>query len=98
MVNGDGELTWGPDPLLTPLGESQARDAHKAWQAETSMGIPTPEKCFCSPLRRALDTWKTTFDCPEGETPILAVKKVTVLEVGGFALVARLSYVNALFV
>lgn len=87
MVNGDGELTWGPDPLLTPLGESQARDAHKAWKAETPAGIPTPEKCFCSPLRRALDTWKDTFSCPEGETPILAVKKVTVLEASGFAIV-----------
>ncbi|KAI0345470.1 phosphoglycerate mutase-like protein [Trametopsis cervina] len=60
-LNGDNEITWGPDPLLTPLGLEQARDARNAWQQEIPFSIPVPKRHYASPLKRALDTWKTTF-------------------------------------
>ncbi|KAF7799001.1 hypothetical protein EIP86_010231 [Pleurotus ostreatoroseus] len=60
-LNGDAELTWGPDPLLTPLGCAQAADARELWRVERQYGVPVPEVHFLSPLRRALDTWKITF-------------------------------------
>ncbi|KAH9948825.1 phosphoglycerate mutase-like protein [Amylocystis lapponica] len=63
-LNGDGELVWGPDPLLTPLGISQAEDARSVWLAEVTNGIPLPEKCYASPLHRALSTWEFTFSGP----------------------------------
>lgn len=46
---------------------------------EKSNGIPIPERCFCSPLYRALDTWKYTY----GEGDILDAnhQKVMILEV-----------------
>ncbi|KAK0477032.1 histidine phosphatase superfamily [Armillaria novae-zelandiae] len=61
-LDGDGELTWGPDPLLTPLGESQANDARGKWETELHHGIPLPEKAFSSPLQRAMRTYLLTFD------------------------------------
>ena len=71
---------WGPDPLLTALGETQADEAHAAWKAELPSGVPAPEKCFASPHKRALDTWKRTFDA---SSPILREehKRVLILEV-----------------
>ncbi|KAH9939812.1 histidine phosphatase superfamily [Amylocystis lapponica] len=60
-LNGDETMTWGPDPTLTPRGIAQAQDAHSAWLRELPDGIPIPEKCYSSPLRRALHTWDLTF-------------------------------------
>ncbi|KAI0689928.1 phosphoglycerate mutase-like protein [Cytidiella melzeri] len=60
-LNGDDEITWGPDPLLTPAGVEQARDARRAWKKEVPFGIPVPVRHYASPLKRALDTWKTVF-------------------------------------
>lgn len=60
-LNGDDEITWGPDPLLTPLGLAQAVDAQEVWRREAAHGVPVPERHFLSPLKRALDTWKATF-------------------------------------
>lgn len=84
-LNGDGDIIWGPDPLLTPLGITQAQEANAAWVKESPFGIPTPEKCFSSPLKRALDTWKETFACEgekEKEKEVLEEgrKKVLILE------------------
>jgi len=75
-LNGDGEIVWGPDPLLTELGESQAREAHEAWLKELPNGIPVPEKCYASPLHRALSTWNLTFS----EPGVLAEPQVLILE------------------
>ncbi|KAG6369495.1 histidine phosphatase superfamily [Boletus reticuloceps] len=61
-LNGDGEMVWGPDPQLTPLGEQQAWDAHVAWETERRFGIPVPEKLYTSPLTRAIRTSQITFD------------------------------------
>jgi broad specificity phosphatase PhoE len=75
-------MVWGPDSVLTNLGELQAHEAHKAWKVELPSGIPLPQKCYASPLRRALCTWKITFD-HEGEEQILPLeqKRVVILEV-----------------
>ncbi|TFK38871.1 phosphoglycerate mutase-like protein [Crucibulum laeve] len=61
-LNGDGEIIWGPDPLLTPVGEQQAVDAQVAWKVELPFGIPLPDKLYSSPLTRALKTCEITFD------------------------------------
>ncbi|KLO14287.1 phosphoglycerate mutase [Schizopora paradoxa] len=62
-LEGDGEITWGPDPNLTPLGVDQAKEAHKLWEVETSrFGLPLPARFFCSPLTRALETFTITFE------------------------------------
>ncbi|KZT64923.1 phosphoglycerate mutase-like protein [Daedalea quercina L-15889] len=63
---GDSEMTWGPDPLLTALGIQQAEAARTAWLKEVSNGMPTPQRCYASPLHRALSTWKITFGGDEG--------------------------------
>ncbi|KAI0088466.1 histidine phosphatase superfamily [Irpex rosettiformis] len=60
-LNGDDTMIWGPDPLLAPAGIEQALDARKAWQKEIPFGIPVPQRHYASPLKRALDTWKTIF-------------------------------------
>ncbi|KAI6024508.1 histidine phosphatase superfamily [Pisolithus marmoratus] len=60
-LNGDGELIWGPDPELTPLGEGQADQAHVAWKTELQRGLPFPEKLYCSPLTRAIRTHQRSF-------------------------------------
>lgn len=52
------------DPDLTDVGISQAQDAHAAWEAERKLkvGIPLPEKLYCSPMTRAMHTHVITFD------------------------------------
>ncbi|BGP36724.1 putative phosphoglycerate mutase pmu1 [Rhodotorula kratochvilovae] len=61
MVNGDGNITWGPDPLLTPLGISQAERAAAAWQKEAKAGAPLPQRLYSSPLSRAMSTLEITW-------------------------------------
>ncbi|KZV90759.1 phosphoglycerate mutase-like protein [Exidia glandulosa HHB12029] len=58
VLEGDGEIKWGPDPLLTSVGLEQAKTAHEAWKKYTP---PTPDVFFCSPHRRALRTCAITF-------------------------------------
>ncbi|KAF8138803.1 histidine phosphatase superfamily [Boletus edulis] len=77
MLNGDGDITWGPDPQLTPLGEQQAQEAHAAWKTERLFGIPLPEKLYTSPLTRAIRTHQVTF----GDTPFPSGLKTMILEV-----------------
>lgn len=60
-LNGDGNMTWGPDALLTPTGEGQARDIAAAWTAQTKAGAPLPTAFYTSPLSRAADTLALTF-------------------------------------
>jgi broad specificity phosphatase PhoE len=62
VLEGDGELTWGPDPRLTPIGEEQARSAHAAWKRELLRGVPVPQRFYCSPLTRAIRTLELTFE------------------------------------
>jgi len=62
LIDGDGELTWGPDPRLTPIGEEQAHSAHAAWERELRNGAPVPQRFYCSPLTRAIHTLELTFE------------------------------------
>jgi len=61
LLDGDGELTWGPDPRLTAIGASQAKSAHAAWEREMLRSVPIPQKYYCSPLTRAILTLELTF-------------------------------------
>lgn len=61
-LNGDGDIVWGPDPLLTELGISQARENQDQWKIEISRGAPLPQKWYVSPLRRSMDTLINTWD------------------------------------
>ncbi|CAE6436154.1 unnamed protein product [Rhizoctonia solani] len=63
-LNTDGEITWGPDAKLTPLGETQAREVNALWKKELSRPsdpVPIPTKLFSSPLARALATLDLSF-------------------------------------
>ncbi|KAH6907483.1 phosphoglycerate mutase [Coprinopsis sp. MPI-PUGE-AT-0042] len=59
---GDDEITWGPDPLLTPTGIDQAKAVRKMWEKEMSAGLGTPSKIYSSPFSRALRTCYISFD------------------------------------
>lgn len=60
-LTGDGVLTWGPDPDLTPIGEGQADATRTLWETELQFGIPLPNKMYCSPISRAIQTHNLTF-------------------------------------
>ncbi|CAE6416868.1 unnamed protein product [Rhizoctonia solani] len=49
LLNGDDDITWGPDPELTDLGKQQASQAHQ------------PTILFSSPFSRAALTLDITF-------------------------------------
>ncbi|GAA5926384.1 hypothetical protein JCM3775_001002 [Rhodotorula graminis] len=61
MLNGDGNLTWGPDPLLTHVGVSQAERNTAAWAKEARAGVPLPQSLYSSPLSRAMSTLEITW-------------------------------------
>lgn len=67
-LNGDGEIVWGPDPLLTELGTSQARENQAQWKEELvnnkhkNKSLIRPTKWFVSPLSRSIDTLINTWD------------------------------------
>ncbi|KAK0547182.1 putative phosphoglycerate mutase pmu1 [Tilletia horrida] len=69
FLNGDNELVWGPDPLLTTLGESQADDVNEEWRArlhdpnitDEQARPPIPTRLYVSPFSRALETAKRTY-------------------------------------
>lgn len=65
------------DPLLTPLGEDQAREACQTWKEEREAGIPIPDRVYCSPMTRALQTCRLTFN----GVLDLAQKRPLILEV-----------------
>ena len=79
-LNGDDELTWGPDPELTEIGIEQAKAAREAWKTEHAHGIPLPEKHYGSPFQRALRTFQETFegaDFLEGKSLSIAILEVS---------------------
>ncbi|SCZ90286.1 BZ3500_MvSof-1268-A1-R1_Chr1-3g01894 [Microbotryum saponariae] len=57
----DGNITWGPDPPLTPLGRRQAEDINTAWKRQVAEGVPLPERLYSSPFTRAADTLQITW-------------------------------------
>ncbi|KAF8579078.1 phosphoglycerate mutase [Ramaria rubella] len=61
-LNGDENMTWGPDPKLTELGLQQAKAVNKLWHTEIAYDIPLPESLYSSPFSRAVHTALITFD------------------------------------
>ncbi|GAA5877258.1 hypothetical protein JCM16303_006217 [Sporobolomyces ruberrimus] len=61
MEYGDGNITWGPDPELTPLGREQAKAVNRAWKKEIQAGVPLPSRLYSSPLSRAALTLDITW-------------------------------------
>ncbi|KAM0793388.1 hypothetical protein ACM66B_000841 [Microbotryomycetes sp. NB124-2] len=57
----DGEITWGPDPELTPLGVSQAKANNAAWKRRIEQGAPLPQTLYSSPLSRSAKTLELTW-------------------------------------
>lgn len=67
------------DPELTPIGINQAIEAKRGWEAELPFNITLPEKLYSSPLTRAIDTLKVTFEGivlgdVEDERPVIVVE------------------------
>ena len=59
--NGDGEIVWGPDPFLTPLGEEQAKEEGICWNLAIQNGLRLPSIRWISPFRRAIQTYKIAW-------------------------------------
>ncbi|KAM9915025.1 hypothetical protein OXX69_000054 [Metschnikowia pulcherrima] len=70
----DGEVVYGPDPMLTDLGIAQAKENHEAWKKEVlENGAPIPSKFYVSPLQRSCWTCYYTWDGlrPADKHPII---------------------------
>lgn len=61
-LNGDGNIVWGPDPELTPLGSEQAKRNNIAWKKQIDKHIPLPQSFYVSPFTRATDTYHLTWN------------------------------------
>ncbi|KAH9817212.1 hypothetical protein DFH28DRAFT_1081431 [Melampsora americana] len=59
-LNGDQNITWGPDSRLTKKGQNQIELAKESWKLEISKSIPIPSLFITSPLSRAIETMKIT--------------------------------------
>ncbi|KAK4055276.1 putative phosphoglycerate mutase pmu1 [Microbotryomycetes sp. JL201] len=57
----DGDIRWGPDPELTPLGIEQAKANNQAWKQRIQQGAPLPERIYSSPLSRSARTLELTW-------------------------------------
>ena len=60
---------------MTALGKDQAAAAHTLWTEECAAGIHLPERLYCSPMTRAMQTNEITFAG-------LLTSRTVVLEVG----------------
>lgn len=59
----DGDVTYGPDPMLTECGLKQAEENNLVWKKERNEhNAPLPAKYFSSPLQRSCWTHKITWD------------------------------------
>ncbi|KAH9889998.1 phosphoglycerate mutase-like protein [Cubamyces lactineus] len=74
----DGEIKWGPDPELTPIGIAQAEAARQLWETEHKYGLPLPDRHYASPMNRALRTWHEIF--VNGDMLSPEQQRVTILE------------------
>lgn len=77
VLGSDGEVTYGPDAMLTELGINQAKENNGVWKEEIkSQGAPIPSQFYVSPLQRSLWTCLRTW---EGLRP--ANQKVMIREI-----------------
>lgn len=58
----DGDIEYAPDPMLTDLGITQAKENNKAWKEQIAKGAPIPDKFYVSPLQRSSRTLVYTWD------------------------------------
>lgn len=58
----DGDITWGPDAKLTPLGEQQAVANNVSWKQQLESGCPVPTRFYVSPCNRSLATLFGTWN------------------------------------
>lgn len=68
----DDEITWGPDPELTPLGKSQAQAINRCWAAEAPLGAPIkPDEMiwYVSPFTRTGQTLEESWGALLGRAP-----------------------------
>ncbi|KAJ7328507.1 histidine phosphatase superfamily [Mycena albidolilacea] len=70
-LDGDGALYWGPDAELTAIGKDQAAAVNKRWKEELAAMIPLPDKLYCSPMRRAIQTNIITFEGVSSRRPVI---------------------------
>ncbi|ODV62576.1 putative phosphomutase [Ascoidea rubescens DSM 1968] len=73
LLDGDGNLTWAPDPFLTPIGKSQAKSNNKAWLDQiNNHNCPTPQAFYSSPFTRScqtlIGTWENIVDLKNDST------------------------------
>ncbi|ORY29348.1 histidine phosphatase superfamily [Naematelia encephala] len=61
LQNTDGNITWGPDAVLTPNGVAQALAVNAAWKEQQQAGVPLPQKLYSSPMRRSTSTLNLTW-------------------------------------
>ncbi|KAF8148272.1 phosphoglycerate mutase-like protein [Crassisporium funariophilum] len=75
-LNGDGEIVWGPDPQLTPVGVQQAHVVQDMWKIEAAVGLPGPHMRYCSPLTRAMHTCDIIFEGSSGDSdaPVMVLE------------------------
>ena len=67
----DGDLVWGPDAELTPLGLAQAQENCDVWCEQLKSGAPLPTKFYVSPLLRSLLTLEKTWEGQDIPTPVV---------------------------
>ncbi|OBA22757.1 phosphoglycerate mutase-like protein [Metschnikowia bicuspidata var. bicuspidata NRRL YB-4993] len=73
----DGEVEYGPDPMLTDLGIAQAQENNRAWTREVRHHqAPIPSKFYVSPLQRSCWTCVYTWDGlrPADRKPVVVEK------------------------
>lgn len=66
-LNGDTDLTWGPDANLTTLGKQQADDMHDRWKRESMSGLSWPVSKYSSPLSRTLMTAQRSLNITDSD-------------------------------
>jgi hypothetical protein len=64
-------LSIPADPELTDIGKEQAKNVNRMWKKEIESGIPLPEKLYCSPMTRAIQTNQITFDGAVDRAPFI---------------------------
>lgn len=60
-VNGNGNLTWGPDAALTPNGTAEGLANNAAWKQQIQAGITLPQSFYSSPMQRSMQTLNYTW-------------------------------------
>ncbi|GME84621.1 unnamed protein product [Ambrosiozyma monospora] len=85
VFNGDGNMTWGPDPYLTPNGEAVAQNNSVLIKSLIKDDFPLPQAFYSSPFTRCADTlnytWYDIALAPGYVTPVF--KEVLREQIGG---------------